>query len=82
MTFKPDPNFQIFNEDMEFKLKEISDSVAQQVPPGWGFTVLLCSFGPNSELFWMTNVEPASVIAMFKKYIELYEKRQNEKTDG
>lgn len=70
-TIEPNKDYRILNEEIEFKLKEISDWIGSQLPEGWGFTLLLNSFGPNSQLFFMSNVRREDMLEMLQKFINL-----------
>lgn len=67
----PDPNYKVFNEDIEIRLKEIGDLINEQLPIGWGFTLLLFDFnrGDNGSMFYISNGQREDVVAMMKEFI-------------
>lgn len=70
-SLEPNSEYKVFNEEIEFKLKEISDWVEAQLPPGWGHTLLLFSLGENSELFFMSNINRDDMLATLEKFVEM-----------
>lgn len=71
----PDPNYKVFNEDIEFRLKELGDLIGSQMPMGWGFTLLIFDFnkGPDGSLFYISNAQRDDMVAMMKEFIRLKE---------
>lgn len=70
----PDPNYKVFNEDIEIKLKEIGELIGTQLPPGWGFTLLLFDFNnPKGAMFYISNGQRDDVVAMMKEFIKMKE---------
>jgi hypothetical protein len=67
---QPDPNFEVFNEEIEIKLKEIGHFIGDTLPEGWGFTLLLFSFGEGGSTFYISNAERASMIEAMKEFIK------------
>jgi hypothetical protein len=70
---EPDPNFQVFNEEIEVTLKELGEAISTRLPENWGFTLLLFDFN-NSEdgkLFYASNGNREDVIKILKEFIKL-----------
>lgn len=72
----PDPNFQVFNEEIEITLKELGEAIGSRLPPNWGFTLLLFDFNnaDDGKLFYTSNGEREDVIKMLREFISLAEK--------
>lgn len=68
---EPDPNFTVFNEEIEMQLKGLGDTIASALPPGFGFTLLLYDFGENGSLFYTSNGKREDVIKMMEEFIKL-----------
>lgn len=64
----PDPNFKVFNEDIEIRLKEIGDSITARLPAGWAHTLLLYNFGPKGNLFYTSNGNREDMIKMLEEF--------------
>lgn len=75
---EPNKDFKVFNENIEFKLKEIGDMIGGSLPPGWGFTLLLFDFNKadKGSLFYISNADRADMIAMMKEFISLHDQNQ------
>lgn len=71
MPIGPDKNFEVFNEEIEFKLKELGDLIGGQMPEGFGYTLLFNSFGKNTELFYTTNLEMEDLLKVLETFVRL-----------
>ncbi len=71
-------DFQIRNEEIEKKLKVIGEAIGESLPEGYGFNLLIFSFGKNGSMFYISNTERASMIEAMKEFIEKQE-QQDEK---
>lgn len=71
----PDPNYKVFNEDIEIALKGLGDFLGAQLPHGWGFTLLLFDFnkGADGSLFYISNGRREDILNMMKEFIKLNE---------
>lgn len=49
-------------------LQELGTAISARLPTGWGFNLLLFSYGPGS-LFYISSAERADVIALMKEFI-------------
>jgi hypothetical protein len=76
---EPNKNYKIFNEEIEFKLKELSDALGGSLPPNWGFTLLLYDFnaGASGSLFYASNGNREDIIKMMKEFIALDTKEKH-----
>jgi hypothetical protein len=73
----PDPNFEVFNEEIEITLKELGEAIGSRLPPNWGFTLLLYDFNnaDDGKLFYASNGDRRDVTRMLKEFIALLEKQ-------
>lgn len=69
----PDPNFQVFNEEIEITLKDLGEAIGSRLPPNWGFTLLLFDFNnaDDGKLFYTSNGDREDVIKMLREFIAL-----------
>lgn len=78
---EPNSNYQVFNEDIEIRMKELGQLLGGSLPEGWGFTLLLFDFNTTEgSLFYTSNAAREDVITMMKKFIAMNEKESHEKT--
>jgi hypothetical protein len=49
-------------------LRALADHIREELPQGWGFTLLIFEFDPGS-LFYIANAERADVLVMMRKFI-------------
>lgn len=78
---EPNKNYQVFNEEIEFKLRELADAIGPSLPPNWGFTLLLFDYnaGPKGSLFYVSNGQRKDIVAMMKEFIKLDKKKKDDK---
>ncbi len=50
-------------------LQRLGGLIGKGLPPGWGFNLLLFTFGAGGNLFYISNAERADVIATMREYI-------------
>lgn len=63
-------SYNVSDPEVEATLRELSQHVGSRLPEGWGFTLLLFSYGPNGNLFYMSSAEREDVINVMKEFIQ------------
>lgn len=66
----PNKDFEVFNEDIEIKMKDIGEILNTILPDGWGFNLLIFNFGKNGSMFYISNAERESMIEAMKEFIK------------
>lgn len=64
--------FEVRNPEVEKKLREIGRTIGEQMPPGFGFALLIFSFQPGS-MFYISSSERDSMIAAMREFIAKHE---------
>jgi len=66
----PPPDFQT-NDDVAVRpiAKDIGRIIADQLPAGWGFTLLLFTFGPGGALSYISNADRSDMLLTMKEFI-------------
>lgn len=73
----PDPKpTDAYDENVEFKLKELSDWLQEQLPAGWGHTLLLHNVDGSGMLYYMTNIRREDLVGQLKQFISLMESKE------
>jgi hypothetical protein len=64
------PNYQT-DGDAEVRpvAKDIGRLIAGQLPPGWGFTLLLFTFGPGGTMSYISNSDRSDMLLAMKEFI-------------
>lgn len=62
--------FEVRNEEVERKLKEIGNMLREIMPKGWGFTLLISSYGEGGSMFYMSSVERQDAVNMLREFIQ------------
>ena len=65
--------FEVRNEDAEKKLKEIGEGLRASMPKGFGFVLLIASFGEGGAMFYTANCDRGDVCNMVREFISKHE---------
>ncbi len=65
-------------EEAERAAGNLGKELAKEMPKGWGFTILLTSFGENSLLTYISNCDRSDMIESMKEFIHNLENGKNE----
>ena len=61
--------FEVRQPEIEETLKDIGNLLRRAMPEGWGFSLLIFSFGPGGSLFYTSSGERESVISAMREFI-------------
>lgn len=70
---QPNKGYEVFNENIEIKLKEIGGMIGKSLPEGWGFNLMIFDFGKKGSMFYISNAQREDVINQMKEFIAKYE---------
>lgn len=74
-----DEYYEVQNKEIQALLRNIGVSLKRDMPPGWGFTLLIFSF-KSEGLFYISSAERTTMIAALKETIgnlENLKKKEN-----
>lgn len=78
------PNFEehykVKNSIIQKLIKELGIWLNSKCPPGWGFSLLIFSFGDSGNLFYISNAQREDMVATMKQFIAEQEGRNIEQT--
>lgn len=66
---QPDNNYEVFNEEIEVKLKEIGHLIGDKLPEGWGFNLMVFDFGEKGSMFYISNAQRQHVVNQMREFI-------------
>lgn len=66
---KPNANYEIENAEVEGVLNDIGQKLGETMPKGFGFNLLIFSFGENGSMFYISNAQRQDMIAAMKEFI-------------
>ena len=69
----PSNDFRVRDLEAEKMLNAIGELLRSSMPPGYGFVLLIASFGEGGNTFYTSNCERESVIAMMREFMEKFE---------
>lgn len=64
-----DPRYDVRNEIIEQLLKELGTTLATRMPEGWGFTLMLYSYGPGGDLFYISSARRDDMIRVMREFM-------------
>lgn len=65
--------FEVRNAEAEAKLKDIGESLRSGMPKGFGFVLLIASFGEAGSMFYTANCNWQDVCNMMREFIAMNE---------
>lgn len=63
------PQYEVRNEAAEKMLNEIGKALREACPPGFGFSLLVFSFGDGGEMFYTSNAERETMCQAMQEFI-------------
>ena len=63
---------EVRNEEVEEKLSQIASIVGASLPSGYGFTLMIYSFGLNGSMFYASNARREDMIRVMQKFTEKF----------
>ena len=62
--------FEVRNENVESRLKDIGDHLRSAMPEGFGFVLLMAEFGEKGAMFYTANCNRNDVCNMMREFIQ------------
>jgi hypothetical protein len=62
--------FEVRDEKAEAMLKEIGQLLRSACPKGYGFSLLIFTFGPGGNMFYSSNAQREDMIRAMQEFIE------------
>lgn len=70
LALQPDHRYTTADPDhIKPLLRELGANIDEKLPEGWGFNLLLFTFGEGGNLFYIANADRADVIKMMREWI-------------
>lgn len=70
-----DMNYEVRNEEIEKKLKDIGRKVIDSLPEGWGFALHIFSYGEEGTMMFMSSAKRGDYINMLREFISHHEEQ-------
>ena len=65
-------SFEVRNEPAEKMLKEIGQILRSACPEGYGFSLLIFSFGEGGNMFYTSNAQREDMIRAMQEFIQKF----------
>lgn len=71
-------DYQVKNEEIQQKLREVGKYIGDTMPEGWGFTLLMFNYGgdtgtPGEGMFYLSSADRGDMILAMKEFIHKQE---------
>lgn len=66
----PPGKFEVDNREIRELLNNLAHKIGDQMPKGWGFTLLLFEFMPGDSLFYISSAQRPDMIATMREFIQ------------
>ena len=71
-----DERYEVRVADIEKKLKNLGQDIAEGLPEGWGFMLFITQFGKDGSNFYISNANRDDMMKVMQEWIER-EKKKN-----
>jgi hypothetical protein len=68
--------YEVINKEIEGLLKDVGNGLKERMPDGWGFSLLIFSYGDGGSMFYLSSAQRADMIKAMREFIEKFEVRQ------
>lgn len=69
-------DFEVENEELRSLLNTLGRTIGTNLPKGWGFTLLLFSFGDDGATFYISNASRDTMIPALQEFVDEQKRRQ------
>lgn len=67
--------YEVRNEEIEAKLKDIGRMVIDSLPKGWGFALHIFSYGEGGNMMFISSAKRADYMNLLREFISRYEEQ-------
>lgn len=60
-------NFEVINIEIERLLRQLGRELKDRMPPGWGFSLMITSYGEGGATFYCSSVDREDMIKMIEE---------------
>lgn len=65
--------YEVHNEEIEKLLNDLGRMIKQIVPDGYGFNLMIFSYGEGGDMFYISSAQRQDMINAMKEFIAKYE---------
>ena len=69
--------YEIDNATIEALLKEMGQSLKAKMPEGWGFNLLIFSYGEGGSMFYLSSAQRKDMINAMQEFIAKFAEPAN-----
>jgi hypothetical protein len=67
------PSYEVHHAGAERALREIARLLKDRMPPGYGFTLFIFSYGEHGDLFYVSSAAREDMLKTMKEFIKKQE---------
>lgn len=68
--------YEIKDEEIQSTMKALGNMIGSQMPPGYGFNLLIFSYGEGGNMFYISSAQRQDMINAMREFIDKFEVRQ------
>ncbi len=61
--------YEVDNATIEVLLKELAQGLGERLPEGWGFNLLIFSYGERGSMFYISSAQREDMINAMREFI-------------
>ncbi|HEX3941369.1 MAG TPA: hypothetical protein VHX11_07805 [Acidobacteriaceae bacterium] len=65
--------YEVRDKEVQATLAGIGRVLKESMPEGWGFTLLITSYGAGGAVFYLSSCERQDMIATMREFIQKHE---------
>ena len=65
----PEMKYEVRDEEVEKLLKDIGQRLKSAMPPGYGFNLMIFTFGEGGNMFYCSNAQREDMIRAMQEFI-------------
>lgn len=65
--------YEVQNPEIQTLLRQIAEKIGEQMPDGWGFTLLMFSYGQAGNLFYISSAQRQDIMNTMREFIQKFE---------
>lgn len=69
-----DMKYEVHDPEIEARLKEIGRRLKDAMPEGYGFNLMIFSYGEGGAMFYLSSAQREDMIKAMKEFIAKYDK--------
>lgn len=70
MPNAPHEQYEVENPAIKVLMNDIGKALGAQMPKGWGFTLLMFTYGPDGDMFYISSAQRDDMLRAMAEFIQ------------